>query len=314
MNWNQLNYVVTIAQEKNITRAAHQLYISQPSLSLSIQSLEQELGTKLFTRSSGEMQLTYAGTLFYEWARATLHSKNQLSLKLNDISQNVRQMIRLGISPHRSVIMLPPILEAFYRECPSCELHIIEKPTYVLRQMLADNEADLIIDTPNSDTLTYQNDYLAEEQILLAVPQTMVQKLAASDPSVLLPENSRQQKSIPLSSLDGVGFILLSEQHGIGSIARQICEASYFYPTVLMECAQIETALSLVSRQMGAAFVPGIFAVQNDRFPGICYFQIQDFAESRQICLVYKKNSYRSRQLELLIQLFTQLVPKLYCQ
>lgn len=313
MNWNQLNYVVTIAQEKNITRAARQLYISQPSLSLSIQSLEQELGTKLFTRAAGEMQLTYAGTLFYEWARATLHSRNQLSLKLNDISQNVRQMIRLGISPHRSVIMLPPILEAFYQECSSCELHIIEKPTYILRQMLAEDEVDLMIDTPNSDTLTYQNDYLAEEQILLAVPQTMAEKLVASDPSVFPSADPGQRKAIPLSCLDGAGFILLSEQHGMGSIARQICEASYFHPNVLMECTQIETVLSLVSRQLGAAFVPGIFTLQNDRFPGICYFQIQGFAESRQICLVYKKTSYRSRQLELLIRLFTQLVPKLYC-
>lgn len=304
MNWNQLNYVVAIAQEKNITRAAHRLYISQPSLSLSIQSLEQELGTRLFTRSAGEMQLTYAGTLFYEWARATLHSREQLSLKLNDISQNVRQMIHLGISPHRSTIMLPPVLDAFYKECPSCELHIIGKPAYILRQMLEDNEADFIIDTPNSDILTYQNDYLAEEQILLAVPMTIVQKLG-------IPEH---QKALPLSCLDGVGFILLSEQHGIGNIARQICEASCFYPTVKMECTHIETALSMVDRQLGAAFVPAILSVQKQLRPCVRYFEIEDFAESRQICLVYKKNRYRSRQMERLIRLFIELVPNLYFQ
>lgn len=48
MNWNQLQYVLTIAQEKNITKAAQKLYLSQPSLSMSMKSLEQELGTTLF--------------------------------------------------------------------------------------------------------------------------------------------------------------------------------------------------------------------------------------------------------------------------
>ena len=67
MNWNQLQYVITIAEEKSITKAAQKLYISQPSLSLSIQALEKETGIPLFERNRGEMKLTYAGSLFYEW-------------------------------------------------------------------------------------------------------------------------------------------------------------------------------------------------------------------------------------------------------
>ena len=52
MNWNQLQYVITIAEEKSITKAAQKLYISQPSLSLSIQALEKETGIPLFKHSS----------------------------------------------------------------------------------------------------------------------------------------------------------------------------------------------------------------------------------------------------------------------
>ena len=51
MNWNQLQYVLTIAQEKNITKAAQKLYLSQPSLSMSMKSLEQELDTYSFGHS-----------------------------------------------------------------------------------------------------------------------------------------------------------------------------------------------------------------------------------------------------------------------
>ena len=135
MNWNQLQYVITIAQEKNITRAARKLFISQPSLSLSIQSLEKETGVTLFERNHGEMVLTYAGKLFYEWAVSTLQSNHQLNIKLSDISEQKRQLIRIGISPHRSGIILPSVLEKFCLEFPSCEIHIFEKPTYLLKKL-----------------------------------------------------------------------------------------------------------------------------------------------------------------------------------
>ena len=64
MNWNQLQYVRTIAEEKSITRAAQKLYLTQPSLSLSLKHLEEELGTPLFHRSPEGLTLTYAGELF----------------------------------------------------------------------------------------------------------------------------------------------------------------------------------------------------------------------------------------------------------
>ena len=60
MNWNQLQYVITIAEEKSITKAAQKLYISQPSLSLSIQALEKETAIPLFERNRGEMQAPFS--------------------------------------------------------------------------------------------------------------------------------------------------------------------------------------------------------------------------------------------------------------
>ena len=105
MNWNQLQYVITIAEEKSITKAAQKLY-------------------------------TYAGSLFYEWAISTLHSHTQLEWKLGDIVSGSRTLIRLGLSPHRSERLLAPVLERFYSMYENCDIQIIEQPTYILRQML----------------------------------------------------------------------------------------------------------------------------------------------------------------------------------
>lgn len=316
MNWNQLQYVITIAKEKSFTKAAKKLFISQPSLTLSIQSLEKETGVILFERNHGEAALTYAGKLFYEWAVSTLRSNHQLQLKLNDISEKKRHLIRLGISPHRSTIMLPDILEQFYKACPNCEIHIIEKPTFLLKKLLENNEIDLLIDVANPDTVNYQSDLLVKEEILLAVPDCFAAKSPLTEilccPSVSPADSTPAEDMISLQELSGFPFIMLSEDHILGNMSRKMCEASGFHPNIRLTCTNIETALVLVRKQLGITFVPEIFAKQKRFYPEVHYYSMPQFHDARQICLVYHKNLYLHTQLSVLINLFHQMIPGLY--
>ncbi|MDY4969114.1 MAG: LysR family transcriptional regulator [Lachnospiraceae bacterium] len=298
MNWNQLQYVITIAEEKSITKAAKKLFISQPSLSLSIQSLEKETGITLFERNHGEITLTYAGSLFYEWAVSTLHSHKQLTTKLNDLVADRRHLIRFGISPHRSLLLLPEILKQFYQDFPDCEIQLTESPTFQLKKMLENNELDFMVDIPNPDTLNYQNDVLIEEKILLAVPASF--------------KHSSSIKTINLAELSDYPFILLPPDHVIGSISRKICETASFHPDVRLTCRKLDMALALVSSQLGAAFVPEIYAKKHLYEPQVQYFFIEHFTGTRQICLVYRKNVYQPFPLRHLLQLFRDMLPVLY--
>ena len=209
MNWNQLQYVITIAEEKSITKAAQKLYISQPSLSLSIQALEKETGIPLFERNRGEMKLTYAGSLFYEWAISTLHSHTQLEWKLGDIVSGSRTLIRLGLSPHRSERLLAPVLERFYSMYENCDIQIIEQPTYILRQMLEEDKLDLILDISSPDTINYESELLVKESFVLAIPDSLC---PFSDPSQK-EEDISATPQIHLPALSAIPFILLSEDH-----------------------------------------------------------------------------------------------------
>lgn len=303
MNWNQLQYVITIAQEKNITKAARKLFISQPSLSLSIQALEKETGVTLFERLHGEISLTYAGTLFYEWAVSTLHSRDQLNLKLNDISKERRSIIRIGMSPHRSLIILPQILNRFYAEVPNCEIHIIEKPTYILKKLLENNELDFMIDVMHPDTVNYQSELLADEKILLAVPSQF------SKEAVFY---CKEKEAISLSDTASYPFIMLSAEQILGSMSRRLCESASFYPDIKLVCENVETALSLVNQQLGITFVPEILAKQEKLYPDVRYYSIRQFYDSRQLCLIYHKNRYQHIHLIRLLELFREMVPKLY--
>ena len=230
MNWNQLQYVITIAEEKSITKAAQKLYISQPSLSLSIQALEKETGIPLFERNRGEMKLTYAGSLFYEWAISTLHSHTQLEWKLGDIVSGSRTLIRLGLSPHRSERLLAPVLERFYSMYENCDIQIIEQPTYILRQMLEEDKLDLILDISSPDTINYESELLVKESFVLAIPDSLC---PFSDPSQK-EEDISATPQIHLPALSAIPFILLSEDHDLGKISRKICETAASVPAVIL--------------------------------------------------------------------------------
>ena len=119
------------------------------------------------------MKLTYAGSLFYEWAVSTLHSHTQLEWKLGDIASGSRSLIRLGLSPHRSERLLAPVLERFYSMYENCDIQIIEQPTYILRQMLEADQLDLILDISNPDTINFESELLVKESFVLAIPDSL---------------------------------------------------------------------------------------------------------------------------------------------
>ena len=325
MNLNQLDYIITVADEKNITRAARKLFISQPSLSLSIQSLEKELGTPLFERKNGDLSLTYAGKLFYDWAQNTRQSKQQLSLKISDIAHNVRHLIRIGISPHRCSILIPPVLERFYAVNPACDIELVEKPTFILKEMLEQGEIDFMLDIPHPDTNNYQSEILAEEHFLLALPKSVqlstdtahakhdLQNLSVESPATKkeYPEAS-VLKRISLTALQDIPFITLTSEQNIGKIYRTLCATLAFQPNTVITCTNIETALSLVNRQLGATLIPEILAYQTPEFTQVQYYLVEQFDNTRPICLVYRKNQYQHDNLKTLLDIFREVVPILY--
>lgn len=101
MNSLVLKYILTIAEEKNMTRAAERLYISQPSLSQSVKNLEKELGVDLFERSQRGGVLTPAGSTMWSGQSRSWLAEAMMKRKIQDISaKNVRQ-IKFGTTPQR---------------------------------------------------------------------------------------------------------------------------------------------------------------------------------------------------------------------
>lgn len=319
MNWNQLQYIVTTAQEKSITKAAKKLFISQPSLTLSIQNLEKELGVELFERNRGSLTLTYAGQLYYNWALNTLHTREGLSDRLSDIREGHSHLIRLGISPHRSAILLPVILPRFYEMFPASEIFLEEKPTFQLRALLEEEKLDLIIDVPHPDTLGFTNMFLADEHLILAVPSSYMENFTqfSSDASMItLDPDTASPDVVPLQLFRDYPFFMLSDPQNLAALSRRIYESAGFLPQTRLVCNNIFTALNMVQKQLGIVIAPGICAHPDHALEGIRYFhmdpQMAGQIDVRQICLIHRKSLYLHAGLKALIDLFIEYTPRMY--
>lgn len=271
MNINQLKYIVTIAEELNITKASKKLFVSQSSLSQCIKNLENELKVKLFETNVTPLKLTYAGEIYIKWAKSVLATEEEMLDKLKEISSQNNVRIIVGVATHRSIYLLPQVIKEFRNLYPQSFVVIKEYPTPILHKMLDNKELDLLLDEVNIDSVSYNSELLMKEEIYLDIPKSF----------------SIVDDEVDLADLTDKPFVMLSSEQMLGKLARELCKKSKFEPKVLAECRNVETAHSLVEQELGIAFVPQLFVKYNDK---VVYKKIKNYRPTRDICAIYNNN------------------------
>ena len=189
MNLKQARYIQTIAQEGSITAAARKLYISQPSLSQMLKQVEVELGAALFDRSVSPVHLTLAGEACLQAAEAILAANDRLERQLQEIRDESRGRLRLGISVQRGMQVLPLALPWFLARFPHVALEITERGSADLEELVLKGGVDValaVIDS-TSPRLRYE---LIEEEVT-GILAGAGSRLAARFPSGTAPGWSR---------------------------------------------------------------------------------------------------------------------------
>ena len=118
MNMKNLQYVLAVCQEGNITAAAHTQHVSQPALSQAIKQEEQNLGTPIFHRGSTPLQLTPAGKRYVETGRQIMMLEQNLKNELSDLNGESTGILRFGISAQEGMYLLPRVLPRFFQMYP----------------------------------------------------------------------------------------------------------------------------------------------------------------------------------------------------
>src|SRR5271165_1065316 len=145
MELRHLRYFVAIAEERSFTRAAERLWVAQPGLSTQIRRLEAELGVQLFERHTRGVDLTDAGTLFLERARAALAAAEVARCTGRDLEAGVVGAVRLGLSTMPSWGPASVLLDAFARHRPGVEVTTLESYGGALARDLRDGRLDAVL-------------------------------------------------------------------------------------------------------------------------------------------------------------------------
>jgi DNA-binding transcriptional LysR family regulator len=145
MELRHLRYFAAIAEERSFTRAAERLWIAQPGLSTQIRRLEAELGIKLFERHTRGVDLTDAGQVFLERARAALAAAELARSTGQDLRAGLVGTVRLGITKETPATIVPSLLESFGRDRPDVDVTVVESYGGTLLRDLRDGRLDAMI-------------------------------------------------------------------------------------------------------------------------------------------------------------------------
>ncbi len=255
MNFQNLEYFLTAASEGNITRAAEQLHVSQQALSNQIARLEQELGVKLFERKQN-LELTYAGQQFKASAEKILDIQRQTATELDDISNNRRGELRIGISHTRGQAILPLILPKFSRMYPEVDLHVNEGSTHSLEEHLEKGRIDVLIGFAPFMVDCAEYKPLMTEHLFLIIPRSLLSEHFGSSAKEVL-ESYRRKPDIRL--FKDLPFVLLR----VGDRIRTIVDREFYRmgisPKIRIETQNIQTAFALSSEGMGITVCPQLY-------------------------------------------------------
>ena len=281
MDLHLLKNIVSIADEKSITKAAEKRFITQSALNQQLQKLEEELGTPLFIRVRNNWQPTEAGETYLAAARQMLLLKRDTYRRIADHAEKARHHLAVGLIPERGIEMFTAVYPEFHSAFPDVQVEPQECAVSEMQRLITSGQIDLGLATlveKQRDENIYH--LLAEEEILLAVP--------SEHP---LAQNRNADAEIDLSLFSDEPFVRIYQRSTMFSIEEELFKQAGFEPRVLFSTASCQSKYRMVALGMGCSFLPAVYAIPND---SVTYFHLPQ-RPTWQITLCSRQDGYLGR-------------------
>src|ERR1043166_3892630 len=239
MELYQLQYFIAVARHRNFTRAAKRLSLATPALSLQIQKLEKELGTRLLNRGQKETVLTPSGEILFERAQALLNMADSVKQSVAEVSDLRAGRLVIAFIPPLGSNWLPETLRAFRSTFPCLNLLTHEETSLGVAALVEDATAELgFLELPTNNQL-FEVKEIWNEPIYALLPSD--HPLAA-------------KKNIALSQLEKDQFVVKRGESEEQTI--KACRAAGFEPRIGCHCTEEETKIALVQAGFGVMLPP----------------------------------------------------------
>lgn len=307
-------YVYEVYKERSFTKAAQNLYISQPSLSARIKKIEEIIGEPLFDRSTTPLQLTEVGKVYIEAAEEITQIEQRVENYINDLAGLKTGNLAVGASTLFAAYVVPSLITQFNQKFPDVHIQLIEGNTTELEEMLGSNALDFVIDNYHYDSILYNKELYCEENILLAVPKHFAvnEELGMYQLSYKNIKNknylSRKYPAVPLGRFADLPFIMLTQGNDTRTRGDRLCRNVGFKPNIVLEFNQQSTAYMASSTQLGATFISDILVSQLPTFENLVYYKLDGEEAKRKVFFYYKTHKYKTRVMEEFIRMMHEQI------
>lgn len=299
-----MEYVYEVYKEKSFSKAAHNLYISQPALSATIKKIENKVGAPLFDRSTNPIQLTECGREYVKCMLKIMDLEAEFENYLSDMDELKTGNISIGGTNLYSSFVLPPIITSFTQKYPGVQINLVEADTSLLEQKLAGGMLDLVIDNYAFSSELYSCYPFATEHLILAVPQKSAANEQAKDYRLTWEEICQGKHlqedtpCVPLQLFAEEPFLFLRSGNDTRLRADHICHQQNFSPRIILKLDQQATAFHLACYGMGCTFVSDTLVHHVRQSHEIYYYKLDPELSARNVNFYHKKGRYLTRALK----------------
>ncbi|MGS4989554.1 LysR family transcriptional regulator [Roseibium sp. RP-7] len=257
MDIRQLRYFLEIVAQGSLTRAAESLHVAQPALSLHLKNMEEQLDTRLLTRSRSGVTPTEAGELLLQRARAILEDLARTEDDIRNLETDPSGIVRIGLPGTISAMVSLPLILAARERFPRITLNITEAMSGFVGDWLSEGKIDLAVLYSRSKDARIRSELLLEEELV-----------------VLWPADAERPQEMNMEALDNVPMVLPSGAHGLRVLIDRTFQALGFAPEIAMEIDSFNNIKRLVAAGFGPSILP-LYAVTEEVAAGsLCVSRI----------------------------------------
>ncbi|MBE5985373.1 MAG: LysR family transcriptional regulator [Paenibacillaceae bacterium] len=294
MDTKQIEYILKIAEENNITKAAEKLFLTQPALNQQLLRLEKELGTQLFHRSRTNWRPTQAGEIYLENARKMLLIKQETYRIIGDMVSDKEGTLSVGLTPGRGIAMFSAVYPKFHQKFPGIHIIPVERSVKNQQEMIVKGELDIGFQTlcPSQRT---GDEYieLGKEEILLALPKKHPLSSLEKNREEVYPE-------LDIKLLSEDPFVLMYQESTIRYLIDRIFQEADFVPNVLFETSSTSAIITMIQAGLCCGLIP--MSYFRTKPEGIACFSLPSHPVW-DVVASYRKNSYLTRASKYFIRL-----------
>lgn len=298
MLYEKLNYIIAIAEERNLTQAAKRLYISQPTLTLYLNRLENELGVKLFDRTKSPVTLTDAGAYYLEKMKKIYASEQALRSQIHFIATPTQTLL-VGIGQVRGHHWLPLFLPTFCSIHPDINVQIVQETEQRMYEDLQKQKLDVGIGVFPASTDIEMVEIMEETLFFAAhrkfglIPDHLRGKHDMKNPYIVQPDQ-----------LNGLPFIIPQVSNGLYDTYQTILQNNQIHPSRTISINNLSTGLLLNVKGLGVQLLSGS-VVYFSHEPGVNQldlFLLENMPETRKCMAIYQSGNIKQKLIQDLIR------------